>query len=374
MRAYKNKQFLVFEFQDGKNVKYDLAAKTMIGKRGNPVKGLSSQLAGMNLESVIKSFECPKYRQFLEFVKKQTTSGHHYSYSNVGTFLSKICRFSRFEQYFAAGVTNVDPEIKCGLHEIPKDLIRLSREHDITLNDKAVAQAKLHKDKIRNIYEIEDLRTFTKPLIGNILFYELYTPAHFNSLVQNHNYHYESLIRYIDNLMTYEALGNPSDVVRELNDYANMMSALSPRYEKYPRNFLTTHKIAARNYNRLKQEFPEELFVGIRDAHKERLQCSIGEYTFMYPRSTQEIKDEAVEQQNCLASYIQRVLDNKCHIVFMRKKDRPDKSLVTLEVCDGSVAHAKGKYNRDTDSTEAEAIKKYDEKIKQRLGGKKHAA
>lgn len=49
-------------------------------------------------------------------------------------------------------------------------------------------------------------------------------------------------------------------LIRELYDYAKMMSQLSIKYNKYPRNFLTTHKIACRNYNRMKKEFSEELF------------------------------------------------------------------------------------------------------------------
>ncbi|WP_262743874.1 PcfJ domain-containing protein, partial [Clostridioides difficile] len=35
---------------------------------------------------------------------------------------------------------------------------------------------------------------------------------------------------------------------------------------------------------------------------------------------------------NCVSSYIQNVIDGKCHILFMRKKDNLSKSLVTIEV------------------------------------------
>lgn len=38
-------------------------------------------------------------------------------------------------------------------------------------------------------------------------------------------------------------------ILTELCDYANMMKQLSPKYDKYPRNLLTTHRIACRNYN-----------------------------------------------------------------------------------------------------------------------------
>ena len=38
MLVYKEKQFLIFDFQDGKTVKYDFATKTCIGKKGKIVK------------------------------------------------------------------------------------------------------------------------------------------------------------------------------------------------------------------------------------------------------------------------------------------------------------------------------------------------
>ena len=39
MKVYKEKQFLVFDFEDRKNVKYNLATGETIGKLGKPVKG-----------------------------------------------------------------------------------------------------------------------------------------------------------------------------------------------------------------------------------------------------------------------------------------------------------------------------------------------
>ena len=38
MKVYKDKQFLVFDFENGKTVKYDFATKKAIGIKGKPVK------------------------------------------------------------------------------------------------------------------------------------------------------------------------------------------------------------------------------------------------------------------------------------------------------------------------------------------------
>ncbi len=131
-------------------------------------------------------------------------------------------------------------------------------------------------------------------------------------------------------------------MMKELEDYAEMMRQISPRFDKYPRNFLTAHKISVRNYNRLKKEFEEKRFAERRD---ESLECKIGEYRFIYPQTTQDIKDEAVQQHNCVASYIDRVIDGNCHILFMRKAKHPDESVVTVEVRDNKIVQALQKFN-----------------------------
>ena len=391
MKGYKDKQFLVFEFSNGKTVKYDLAASMMIGKRGKAVKGLSSQLSGYTALQLIATFEDEKYRAFLNYVLKECSCP---SWVGAGTFLSKINSFKHREQFFAAGVTNVSSELRYPLSEIPKDLIRLSQEYGFIINTGAVNQVKLHKDVIRNIYQIKNLRSVSKEDIGrcilglnieyndgrsrawNIGTINVEAMRKFNQLITVYNYHYESLVRYIDNLMTFEAIEEMGIILRELLDYATMMSAISPRYDKYPKNFLTTHKISARNYNRLKQEFSEELFSNIRDANKTHLQHTIGEYIFTYPHDTQAIKDEAVAQHNCLASYIQHVLDRKCDIIFMRSKERQHESLVTLEVRGGKVVQAEGKLHRELTAKENEIIQQYEQRIqnKRKQGGSKHAA
>ena len=42
MKIYKERQYLIFDFEDGRTVKYDFATKTCIGIKGKPVKGLQS--------------------------------------------------------------------------------------------------------------------------------------------------------------------------------------------------------------------------------------------------------------------------------------------------------------------------------------------
>ena len=65
MKIYKDKQFLVFEFDDGKTVKYDFATKKAIGKKGKPVKNLKSQLQGLTIDQLCDCCTDEQYGKFL---------------------------------------------------------------------------------------------------------------------------------------------------------------------------------------------------------------------------------------------------------------------------------------------------------------------
>lgn len=180
--------------------------------------------------------------------------------------------------------------------------------------------------------------------------------TYFIELVEDYGYNPLVLIKYIDTLMTLEALTGLDKILTEIRDYARMMSRISPKYDKYPRNFLTTHKIASRNYTRLQHIFREEDF---RKRYREDLKFAHEDFVIIYPESTQDIKDEAVQQNHCVASYIQDVIDGKCHILFLREKENPTKSLITIEVRGSNVIQARGRFNRDTNEKENKVIKEY---------------
>lgn len=106
----------------------------------------------------------------------------------------------------------------------------------------------------------------------------------------------------------------------------------------------------------MKEQFDENAF---KKRINESLEWKNDKYAFVYPKTVQDIKDEATRQNNCVASYVDKVIDGHCHILFMRNKDNIDHSLVTIEVRDNLVVQAKGKFNRDVNSEEELIIEKY---------------
>lgn len=360
MKGRKEKQYLIFEFEDGKDVRFDLSNGEFIGKKGKPVKALSGQLCGFSIKEVISSFEDEKYKKFLTHIYDTTCFSTYYrssSYSNVGTFLGHVRNHLNLEQFFASGFTNIDLKSRTlKMSDIPKQLIKICRQKNIKLTENILCTYKENQ----NLWSMLLTSEFEMLNISSLMNGRYRLLDIFMSLIDTHNYKPKSLATYIDNIMRFEGENRQDNVITLLNDYARMMSAISQKYEKYPRYLATTHNIAVRNFNRLKKEFHEETF---QNRIKLGMEYTYKDWCVIYPKATQDIKDEAVQQNNCVASYIDRVIDGNCDILFMRKKDSLNKSLVTLEVKNGKVIQAKGKFNRDCNEEERQIIKKYEEAL-----------
>lgn len=369
MKCYKEKELIIFDFEDGKRATYNLNTGETIGKGGQPVQSLSSAFAKMEIRDILNSFTDEKYRGFLLKVWEEQTP-HTYGYirksrvTNLGTLLRFANDYKIYEQYYIAGV-DADWNIYTPIKEVPKGLLKLCRMHNKRIDTDLINDYKKMPDAFNVAFsmEFESLDTNALWDIVRSLVPQQYVWNQSSRLLHNFNYDLKALLRYIDYLITFEGLGT-IDITREIGDYANMMSQISEKYEKYPRYFLSTHKIAARNYQRLKREFDERNFA---KQIKPEYEITYKDYKFFYPRSTQEIKDEAVQQQNCVASYIDRVIDGRCHILFLRKKDAPTKSVVTIEVRNGKIVQAFQAYNTPCTTEQNEAIDAFNKKFNKEM-------
>lgn len=369
MKVYKEKQFIVFDFEDGNTCKYDLAQKKMIGKRGGNVKSLNNQLSGLSANELINSCTDRNYADFLYFVKG-VIEMHGCTIKNVGTILKHVSEYGLFEQFFSAGLKHIRTDFGYYISEVPAGLIKLCKNFDITLDNDLVRFYKSNPDAYNTAYSLQyesltwqDVLYFTTAYIcDNSTNWK--RKSIFTVLIDNYGYNAKSLMLYVDRLKTFEAIDRMSNLARELRDYASMMQRIGGRFDRYPRHWLTTHMIASRNYNRLRQTFDENAFAERID---QGMQWKYGDYIFIYPKSTQEIKDEAVAQNNCVASYIKRVIDGDCHIMFMRYKNAPDESLVTLEIKNNRIVQAKRHYNYDVTQAQSEAIEAWNRWNKRRV-------
>ena len=376
MKCYKEKELIIFDFENGKRATYNMNTGETIGKMGKPVQSLCSALQGISIEDVLDAFVDQKYANFLSWLmRNKVPQEYKYNYlngrgeytprvKNLGVLFKYANRYHIYADYFLAGI-DVEDGIHTPLHDVPKGLLKLCRQQNIKLSNNMIVGYQRMPDMYNVAFQM-DFENLEKRQLWDILY--ALTPESYaywrgesHQLVWEYRYDFKALLKYIDYLCTFEGLNPNSSLVREIGDYANMMRQISNKYEKYPRYFLSTHKIAARNYNRLKHQFDEQNF---QKRRKPEMEMTIKDFIFVYPKTTQDIKDEAVQQNNCVASYIDRVIAGDCHIMFMRHKDAPSKSLVTLEIRNGKVVQARQAYNAPCTAEQLEAITTFENKLR----------
>lgn len=363
MKIYKDKQYLIFDFEDGRNVKYDFATKQAIGFKDKPVKNLNEQLRGWTIDSLFDCFVDQQYAKFLKFVR-----GQERRVENIGTILSRVPLYSNYEQIFSAGFEDIiDGYLSYKINEIPKALIKMAKIHNIKISNSLIEYWKENPDAYNIAFQLEYLSLNDSDIMDILRYKNVVVKngcykyaSYFNELIIDYGYNAKSLLLYLDHLKTFEAIENMGYLIREIYDYAKMMSEISQKFDKYPRHFLTTHRIACRNYNRLKKEFSEELF---KKRINKDYECTYKDYVFVYPECIQDIRDEAVSQNNCVASYIDTVINGDCHIMFLRKKSNPKESLVTIEIRDNKIIQAKRRFNYPVTEKDQEAIDYWNNKF-----------
>lgn len=333
---------------------------------------LNSQLRGYSVDEIANSFEDKNFGKFISHVAwKCSRNGQ--SIQNIGTVFQRMDEYKREEQIYSAGLTLAGASgsnyFRGTINEIPKGLVKILREIKEGVNNINISEYKAHPDAFNYAFNHEFISLSKRDAYRFLMYictdwdrneHRYRIGNKFFNICERYGYTPKSLLNYIDYLVTYEAISPdyPSKILGEIDDNCNMLSQMSDKYDRYPRHFLTSHQITSRTYQRWKQEFNEELFAKRVNT---KMEVTIGDYKFIYPKTTKDIKDEAVQQSNCVASYIDKVIGGSCDIILMRKKNDVENSLVTVEVRNGKVVQARQRFNESVNESEQKALDKYDE-------------
>lgn len=117
-------------------------------------------------------------------------------------------------------------------------------------------------------------------------------------------------------------------LLTKFNEYFEMCKALNINYEK---DFFRGYINARRMYLVAKTEIDNKAII---DNYKGlNLFYEDENFTVVIPQSTEDFKNEATQQSNCVYScYLKDVVQHKTNVVFIRKKDDITKSYITCEV------------------------------------------
>lgn len=149
------------------------------------------------------------------------------------------------------------------------------------------------------------------------------------------------------------------DFIRTWADCLSMQKQLRHKvYDKYPSDLDSMHRKLSFKVRIMEQVINEEGF----KLHSERL-SKLEKHDALYlirpPFNKEDMADEAAQQANCLASYIEPYAKDETDIFFMRRSIDPDKSLVTVEVRNGAIRQAYRACNRRPSEEELEWLAKW---------------
>ena len=271
--------------------------------------------------------------------------------------MSRLKKHSYLENYILLDL-NIGLGITQPMSIYTRDVLKIIKKYNIRL-DRSFEEIYLeHKKIVDGILRYLDKKYFDNlNFIGQIIEHMGHwgfsvTTA---SLIAKNHYEYKRLLDAYYDYYRREAI----DVYRSsrlLSDYSNIQKILRKKYRKYPKFLQSVHDITVANFNIYKIKYEEELFQKRIDLN---LEYQNGEYSMIYPKSTEEVKSEGIELAHCVKIYIDEILSGTTNILFLRKTDEPDKSLVTIEIRNGILVQAEGIYRRSPNESEEEFIEKY---------------
>lgn len=153
-------------------------------------------------------------------------------------------------------------------------------------------------------------------------------------------------------------------LISKINEYFKMCEALNINYEK---DFFRGYINAKRMYLVAKTEIDDRAIVenykGLNLSYEDE------NFTVIIPQCTEDFKNEATQQNNCVYScYLKEVVQHKTNVVFIRKKDNITKSYITCEVSNkGNIRQYYLSHNRrvEANTIEREFYYKYAEWLKE---------
>jgi hypothetical protein len=128
------------------------------------------------------------------------------------------------------------------------------------------------------------------------------------------------------------------------------------RIEKYPKNLTILHRIVTRNWNVMSECYDELLFANQANKNYEWADF---DFCMLIPSTSQDVKDEGTNNNHCVGSYVNSILEGRTQIAFMRSCNELDESLLTIEIRSGGIQQVRGYGNRLPTASENEWLLKY---------------
>lgn len=325
MKVIKEKNFIIFENENGKISKLDMNTGIAYGVSGKALKSLNTDMyyiIGHHARRYSKDIfalrafaDCyfskndvyrngrlaSRYLDMISMLDKCQAIGYTYEGGNVYTEFDSIEDFNKWFAPFSKAY-KADNSIDY------KEWVKKQKENAF------MSAVKIEDNEYMNDTIMETLREL----------YEDYgaTPKQLRTIAKALTY--GGLYRaFRKGVFGYYTLQN---VIR---DYLSKCNALE--IEMNATDLVNHYGLVCEMYDLRKDEMTAKTLKQIKD-NNPVLQFEFGDYKVVIPTTVEEFKEEGKNNRNCVGGYVDYVVKGNRFVVFVRHKDSLDESLVTCDI------------------------------------------
>lgn len=159
----------------------------------------------------------------------------------------------------------------------------------------------------------------------------------------------EDTMKYMQAAYDHQCI-EKNDALNIWSDYLRMAKVLNidlkDKSRRFPLSMKKEHDVAMFAYREVEERIDKEVFAKQAEINEQEVgNYSYKDYFIVIPKTPEDVVNEATQQKNCLRSYVTRIKEGRTVVCFIRKKDEPDNSFVTVEVREKKIIQLKGYCN-----------------------------
>jgi hypothetical protein len=328
MKVIKEKNFIIFENENGKISKLDMNTGIAYGVSGKALKSLNSDMyyiIGHHARRYSKEIFAlrafadsyftkndiyhngrlaSRYLDMISMLDKCQAIGYTYEGGNVYAEFDSMADFKKWFAPFSKAY-KADNSIDY------KEWVKKQKVNAF------MSAAKIEGNEYMNDEIMEALRDL----------YEDYgaTPKQLRAIAKALSYGglYRAFKRGVFGYYTMQHV---------IRDYLRKCNALE--IEMNATDLINHYGLVCEMYDLRKNEMTTKALKQVKD-NNPSLQFEFGDYKVVIPTTVEEFKREGEDNRNCVGGYVDYVVKGGRFVVFVRHKDRLDESLVTCDIISG---------------------------------------
>lgn len=165
----------------------------------------------------------------------------------------------------------------------------------------------------------------------------------------NYGLKVQDIVKYIQAACDHQCIEKP-EIITIWSDYLRMAKDLNidltDKTRLFPSSLKKEHDVATFAYREVRQNVDQAIFAKQAQENIDKY----GNYSYkdlfiVIPMCPEDVVNEATQQKNCLKSYVTRIKNGQTVVCFIRRKDAPKTSYITVEVYHNNITQIKGYCN-----------------------------